>query len=65
MVVQQITMLQKFMTSQFPVNSPSEKSGTYSKKTVAELKRLLDEKGIAYDTNALKADLIALLEGSG
>lgn len=52
----------------FPANSPSETSGTiavdYSKKNVSELKRLLEDKGIAYESGALKADLIRLLKGS-
>ena len=34
----------------------------YSVKTNAELKNLLDEKGIEYEVNAVKKDLIALLE---
>jgi hypothetical protein len=33
-------------------------------KTVAELKAELDDRGIEYPSNALKADLIRLLEES-
>ena len=60
-------MQHMFMTSRFPVNSPAETSGTitdYSKLTVTKLKELLDERGVEYDSNALKADLVALLEGA-
>ncbi|MDD2401690.1 MAG: HeH/LEM domain-containing protein [Clostridia bacterium] len=32
--------------------------------TVAEIKAMLDEKGIEYDAKAKKADLIKLLEGA-
>ncbi|MCK1976068.1 HeH/LEM domain-containing protein [Jeotgalicoccus huakuii] len=35
----------------------------YSEYTVAELKEMLDERGIEYSSSDLKADLIALLEG--
>lgn len=35
-----------------------------SKMKVAELKELLDEKGIEYDPKAKKEDLIKLLEGA-
>ena len=34
----------------------------YTKMTNAELKALLDEKDIAYEASAVKADLIALLQ---
>ncbi len=34
----------------------------YSSLTVAQLKALLDERGIDYPSNALKADLVALAE---
>ena len=36
----------------------------YSKLKVDELKNLLDEKGIEYDSKAKKEDLIKLLEGA-
>lgn len=36
----------------------------YSKLKVDELKKLLDEKGIEYDSKAKKEDLINLLEGA-
>ncbi|MFR3687289.1 MAG: HeH/LEM domain-containing protein [Enterococcus sp.] len=35
----------------------------YSSLTVPELKALLDERGVTYPSNALKADLVELLEG--
>ena len=36
----------------------------YSSLTVAQLKALLDERGIYYPSNAIKQDLINLLEGA-
>ena len=68
MVAHQIMIPRMFTIFQFPVNSPAERSRTtavdYSKKSVSELKRLLEDKGIAYESGALKADLIRLLKGS-
>lgn len=37
----------------------------YSSMTNSQLKALLDEKGIAYEANATKVVLIALLDGEG
>lgn len=36
----------------------------YSNYTVARLKSILDDRGVSYPSNALKADLVALAEGS-
>lgn len=35
----------------------------YSQYTVAQLKQMLDDLGIYYPSNALKADLVKLMEG--
>lgn len=66
MMMQRTFTISTFPTT-FPVNSPSETGGTsqdYNKLTVAEIKELLDAKGISYEGVTLKADLIKLLEGA-
>jgi hypothetical protein len=42
--------------------APSAGGQDYNSMTVAELKQELDNRGAAYDANALKADLVTLLE---
>lgn len=48
------------------IMNPNASNGEtdYSKLTVAELKAEADAKGLTYEANAKKADLVALLEAA-